>query len=637
MIVTRSFALAAVATIALSAAVPTATAASPAQKLANRYSPVLRLVSYAGSCGAGKPYVPIDVSLLFDEPTVALRGPWGADLVSIAPSARQLARGLFEYHLDFPGTALRPGCSYIDWQRRIAAGRRSVVYAHVAKDAAFPHQLALQYWFFYVFNDWNNLHEGDWEMIQLVFDAATPAAALARRPVEIGYSQHEGAEKAAWDDDKLELVDGTHPVVHPAAGSHANFYGSALHLGATASEGIGCDDTRGPSFDVRPIVHLIPSGPAAARADSPWIAFEGRWGELRPAFFNGPTGPNLKEQWTQPIRWSEDWRSRSLTVPAATALGPGASGFFCGAVASGSTALVQLVHHPLATSLVLIGLLAIVAYTLTRVTWRPSAPFRIASRRTWGQIMAASARMYASRSLLFIGIGLVLVPISLVVSGLQMLLLHATDVVGIQTGGSNKGLPALLVLAASTALTLLGIGIVQAATARALAEIDSGRRVGVVQAYGLARRAAAPLLGALLVTAVVISVLGSSFVGLPIAVLVAGRWALVAPCAEFEKLTSLDVLRRSNALVRGRWLKFTSLIVLGALLVFAAGPAIGVLLILATSAPLWIVNLVAGIVYAIAMPFVAITTSYAYFDARARTQLDVPRPDVLQAEFELTT
>ena len=40
----------------------------------------------------------------------------------------------------------------------------------------------------------------------------------------------------------------------------------------------------------------------SARAPTiPWIAFEGRWGELQPAFFNGPTGPNLKTQWTHPI------------------------------------------------------------------------------------------------------------------------------------------------------------------------------------------------------------------------------------------------------------------------------------------------------------------------------------------------
>jgi hypothetical protein len=90
-----------------------------------------------------------------------------------------------------------------------------VTYAHVSKEPGFPDKLALQYWFFYVFNDWNNLHEGDWEMIQLVFDASTAAHALQRAPVEVGYSQHEGAERADWEDGKLERLGATHPVVHP--------------------------------------------------------------------------------------------------------------------------------------------------------------------------------------------------------------------------------------------------------------------------------------------------------------------------------------------------------------------------------------------------------------------------------------
>jgi hypothetical protein len=60
-------------------------------------------------------------------------------------------------------------------------------------------------------------------MIQLVFDGEDAEAALtAEHPVQVGYSSHEGAERAVWGDDKLEVVDGTHPVVFPAAGSHAN-------------------------------------------------------------------------------------------------------------------------------------------------------------------------------------------------------------------------------------------------------------------------------------------------------------------------------------------------------------------------------------------------------------------------------
>ena len=100
-------------------------------------------------------------------------------------------------------------------------------------------------------------------MIQLDFDAANPGEALAQRPTKVGYSQHEGAEEATWGDDKLHLVDGTHPVVYPAAGSHANFYGDGLFLGSSAEQGVGCDNTNGPHDDLRPAVATIPSDPAA--------------------------------------------------------------------------------------------------------------------------------------------------------------------------------------------------------------------------------------------------------------------------------------------------------------------------------------------------------------------------------------
>src|SRR5262245_60367309 len=79
------------------------------QALAARYAPVVRLVEQPEPCGPGEPYEPLDVNVLFDEPSVALRGPWNAtDLVKIGPSASDLV-GRYDYHLDFPGNALAPG------------------------------------------------------------------------------------------------------------------------------------------------------------------------------------------------------------------------------------------------------------------------------------------------------------------------------------------------------------------------------------------------------------------------------------------------------------------------------------------------------------------------------------------------
>jgi len=606
--------------------------------LAERYAPVVRLVEQKHECGPGEPYRPIDVDALFGQQSVALRGPWNPDdLVKIAPTAKDLARGLYDYHLDFPGNALEPGCDYERWARRITQGRKPTVYAHVASEAARPGRLALQYWLFYVYNDWNNLHEGDWEMIQLLFDADNARQALVGRPTAIGYSQHEGAEEAGWGADKLELIGGTHPVVYPAAGSHANFFGDGLFLGSSADQGVGCDNTTGPHVDVRPAVATIPSDPAEARSEFPWIGFQGRWGELRPAFYNGPTGPNLKTQWTEPIRWSDHWRERSFSVPAGSAFGTTATDFFCRAIGGGSRALVQLANRPLQFTLGLAALVLLLIYVLSRTTWRPAATLRLARRRAWGQTLAAAARMYAANLRLVVGIGILFIPISLLVSLLQALVLHGTSVLGVETGAEANGLVAFFVLAIGTALTLLGLGLVQAATARALVEIDQGRSIGPLRAYRLAGDSIWPLLGALLIASTVVSLLASSIYLIPIAIWLAGRWALIAPSIELEELSAVGGLRRSGRLVQGKWLKVTSLIVIGGALAVVVGPIVGALLILGTDAPFWLVNVVAGVIYALTMPLVAITTAYVYFDRRVADALAGDRePAVLPAEIELS-
>ena len=69
------------------------------------------------------------------------------DLVEIGPSSQDLVDP-FEYHLDFPGDALDPGCDYERWARRLTEGSAPAVYAHVAADPGHPGQLALQYWLF---------------------------------------------------------------------------------------------------------------------------------------------------------------------------------------------------------------------------------------------------------------------------------------------------------------------------------------------------------------------------------------------------------------------------------------------------------------------------------------------------------
>jgi hypothetical protein len=621
---------------ALGLAVVPAAAADLADEtaLAETFAPVVRLVEQEVECGPGEPYIPTDVDVLFEEPTVSLRGPWNAtDLVKIAPTVGDVAR-LFEYHLDFPGNALEPGCSYELWARRVTEGTDPTVYAHVATDPAYPGQLALQYWFFYPFNDFNNTHEGDWEMIQLVFEAGSAREALGEEPASVGFSSHEGAERAGWDDEKLEVVGGTHPVVYPAAGSHANKYTESLYLGSSAEAGVGCDDTRGPHTEHRPVVRTIPGDATAAAGVFPWITFEGRWGELQKAFFNGPTGPNLKTQWTEPIEWAEDWRDRSYGVPTGGLLGTNATDLFCSGVATGSAALVRLLQNPGPMLLVLGGLVALVVLAIVKATWTPVAPLRVGSRRRWGQLLSASGRMYVARPRLFVGLGLFLIPVMVLITVLQWLLRVGIDAIGTVTG-SGAGLFAYLAVVIGTTLTLLAFGLVQGATACALVEIDAGRAIGAVEAYRLSVRKLRPLLRAIGIFVLAWVVLTTTGLLLPVAIWLAVRWSLLAPVVELEGRTGRAALRRSAELVRGRWLRVASLVGVGGLVALTAGPLLGALLIFVSNSSLALLNLVSGIVYAVTLPFVALVTAYVYFDARAREELE-PRDVVDELPAEIT-
>jgi len=606
------------------------------QELAATYAPVVRLVEQPEPCGPGEPYEPSDVDAFLGEDTVSLRGPWRSnDLVEVAPTAADLGRGLYGYNLDFPGNPLDPGCDYETWARLVTAGHPPTVYAHVASDPGHPGKLALQYWLYYPFNDWNNNHEGDWEMIQLVFDASTPAEALRGRPAEVGYSQHEGAERARWGEDKLELADGTHPVVYPAAGSHANFFSDALFIGRSASEGVGCDDTGGPSRELRPVVRTIPTDHDAARKAYPWIAFQGRWGERQRAFLNGPTGPNLKTQWTEPIAWAEDWRDHSYAVPAGGALGTDATDFFCSAVAAGSSLVVRLADNPQLTLFLLAAAALLVLLLARRTSWRPSAPLRVVRRRSWGQTLTASGRMYASRPGLFLGIGLVTIPVATVITLLQSVLLRATSVAGLTADGEGGGARVTIGLAIGTALTLFGLALVQAATARAMAALDERRSATVLGSYRELRPNVGALLAAVAVSVAIVTVLAVSVVLLPIAIWLAVRWALLVPCLVLEETPWLRSLGRSGRLVRLQWLKVGTLVVTAAALAIVTGPLVGALLLFVPGVPFELVNLVAGVIYAVAMPFVGLTTVYVYFDTLVRERLAPAHhaPDELPAEL----
>jgi Membrane domain of glycerophosphoryl diester phosphodiesterase len=615
-----------------------AQAANAQRTLAERYAPVVRLVKQTRQCGHGEPYVPTNVDVLLSNPGVVLRGPWDkTNIIKVAPTGADLGRGLFDYHLDFPGSAVSPGCTYDEWSHRLNKGHAPAMYARVVTEAAHRAQLALQYWFFYVFNDFNDKHEGDWEMIQLDFDAPTVTQALSTKPTLIGYSQHEGAESAHWGDSKLEIVDGTHPVVYPALGSHANYYTSALHLGRSAAEGVGCDETTGPSSEVRPDAVLVPTQRAAYLRAYPWLGFEGHWGEEHEGFYNGPTGPTMKLQWSKPITWAhEGWRDKSFSVPAGSSVGTTATGFFCGGVATGSSLLTAIVGNPSPVFIALAVILLVLLWLISRTQWQPSAPLRLEHRRAWGSIINASRRMYFGHLRLFLAIGILFFPLGVVISAIQYLLFRVSGLNAlVDSAGSTNAVVDFLAITLGLVLTIFGLAVVQSATALAMVEIDAGRNLGAWAAYKSVLPRIPSLLGGVFAAAALIAIVDLTAVGALLGTWLAVRWSLLPQVIVLEDASARAALRRSARLVRGSWWRVAALLFFVTVIALLLGPLCGTLLLFVSHASFDFINLVSGLIYSVVLPFAAIATTYLYFDLRVAKQHEgepAEAADVLPAD-----
>lgn len=114
--------------------------------------------------------------------------------------------------------------------------------------------VVIQYWFFYVYNNWRsgffgaNDHEADWELVSIYLaereDMPSVVEAIESndydldelvshyQPEWIAYASHDytGDDlRRRWDDPEVEKIDG-HPLVYVAAGSHAGYFRRGEYL-----------------------------------------------------------------------------------------------------------------------------------------------------------------------------------------------------------------------------------------------------------------------------------------------------------------------------------------------------------------------------------------------------------------------
>jgi hypothetical protein len=572
----------------------------------------------------GEAYRPVPVETVLGVEGILLRDGDGAP-VTEAPAIADIAGRGPETSLDLPGNPRRPGCGYERDFDRLGAGRPDTAYAHVATDPSAPGRLALQYWLFWYFDDYVNTHEGDWEFVQVVWDVPTVEEALRTAPVETGYSQHSGGERADWDGDKLER-DGDHPVVYAAAGSHANFYTADLFLGRNADQGFGCDDARAPGTRLPTRARLLPSGAVDPEGLDAWLLFEGRWGEFQPPPYDAPPGPLTKEEWREPIAWQESLREGSFAVPTGTTLGPTATGAFCSVVRIGG-AVYTAVASPVVLLLIVVALVSTAGMAARSTAWSPRVPHPLRRARSAGQIITSAAGVFRRRRWTMVAVGFLFLPAALLELALHQLVFGLTPLGDLADVAGRQSL-----VSVALALFVAGAGHVLAATlvvggvAMVLDAAERGDPTGIRDAYAMLSRRAGRLLRTALRAGAIALGLAVTVVGIPWAIALLGRWAVAVQVTAIEGSGPGEALARSRVLVRGRWWRTAAIAATVNVIGAVSGPVVGIALLFLSDLPLATVNAVSSAVFVCVMPLVGAALAFLYGDLVARRPGPTPPP-----------
>jgi hypothetical protein len=159
-------------------------------------------------------------------------------------------------------------------------------------------KLWIQYWFFYYYNDWNEVsvfgkHQGDWEMIQVGLDDDLD-------PTRVVYSRHKYEHAARCGFDDVAVSGTTSPEVFVARGSHASYFESGsteLEELSLWGQDISVDDVHWGDREVSPQPAI-----EAVTGELNFLGWPGDWG----IDGGSPKAPSVQQHWKDPEKFWDD-------------------------------------------------------------------------------------------------------------------------------------------------------------------------------------------------------------------------------------------------------------------------------------------------------------------------------------------
>jgi hypothetical protein len=210
-------------------------------------------------------------------------------------------------------------------REKIVIGAEEVGRPFFKPNTAREDDVSLQYWFCYYFDDWANVHEGDWEGISIFLQRNESGY----EAIGAGYYAHETGTRRHWTE--VERI-GDHPLAFIAAGSHATYFQYVpegffttipaliipilnvklrINASSTRVDRVANEQAYPP---LEPRVETLPDPIGPTNPNDPawqhkkWLSFPGMWGTriFSGLGYGGPTGPAYKGvKWHNPFTWVE--------------------------------------------------------------------------------------------------------------------------------------------------------------------------------------------------------------------------------------------------------------------------------------------------------------------------------------------
>ena len=173
--------------------------------LAKQFAPTLRFA-------AAEQYEPIAMEDYLAHATLRTGTPPRGRAGELHPTLFSLPVSIGASYLDIRGAEPYWHASqYPVVEQQLEHSRpRPTIYWRITRQPSTG-TVAIEYWFLYLYNNFSDRHEADWEGVTVFVRNGTPLG--------LSYSQHQGRSWSAWPAAPAD----DHPVVYVAAGSHANY------------------------------------------------------------------------------------------------------------------------------------------------------------------------------------------------------------------------------------------------------------------------------------------------------------------------------------------------------------------------------------------------------------------------------